>query len=550
SSVTDDRKIAGSKMTVEVGDLLEHIKGRLKSGAGQAQADEGLSRPSKQVRQSATAEDGAPARRLGQPGQVEQSETASTPRDADRYTRRVIVQQGDDAVTAQAAKKLAAKHPENTVLVKADKQENLIGLDQVPAGRGPVKVQMVGHSDVEGGKLDDADGPALARQIGQVKARLGDDAVVEKVALVGCQTACAPEAGQSLTAQVEAELAKQGTAVGQVKGRDTYVKVDQEGSKQDADTNDQQALPKRRLGYEERSAKIAAGTKETQARLEELRNTLPNTHQKVLDGVASANSQHLPREYAKRIANLEQGNAEMDARIAELMRNEPVMSSQGTGREPSNGTPETSQRQPSNQLGQPIANDAPLIAGNIVAVRAGQNDGTAGRVAGDSLNIALGDTRQAWPADTNIPLVFDWDDLEPLGDPDSGRLSPSDLIEGNIAAVRPGQNDTAARASGGSLNSTGALPKDKQRLLPSYDDHMRGRNEPVMSSQGTGREPSNGAPETSQRQPSNQLGQPIANDAPLIAGNIVAVRAGQNDGTAGRVAGDSLNIALGDTRQA
>ncbi|KWO21689.1 hemagglutinin repeat-containing protein, partial [Burkholderia ubonensis] len=79
ASVTDDRAIAGSKMTVEVGALLEHLKHRLKSKseAGDAQAD-------------------------------------TARRGEDRYAQRVIVQHGDDAVTVQAAKNLANKHPENT----------------------------------------------------------------------------------------------------------------------------------------------------------------------------------------------------------------------------------------------------------------------------------------------------------------------------------------------------------------------------------------------------------------------------------------------------
>ncbi|WP_256252959.1 C80 family cysteine peptidase, partial [Burkholderia ubonensis] len=208
ASVADDRQIAGSKMTMEVGDLLEHLKNRLKSKseAGDAQA-------------------------------------AIARREQDRYAQRVIVQQGDDAVTARAAKNLADKHPDNTVLVKADQQGNLIGLEQVPAGRGNVKVQVVGHGDVESGKLGGADAPTVARQIEQVKARLGEEAQVGKVALVGCQTACETDAGQpSLTERVQNELAKQGTGVGELTGRATYVKVDREGHKQDTTAKDSENL--------------------------------------------------------------------------------------------------------------------------------------------------------------------------------------------------------------------------------------------------------------------------------------------------------------------
>ncbi|WP_244110179.1 C80 family cysteine peptidase, partial [Burkholderia ambifaria] len=170
-------------------------------------------------------------------------------RGADRYTQRVIVQQGDDAVTVQAAKNLANKHPENTTLVKAGPDGQLAGLDDIPATGGQVKVQVVGHGDVVGGTLGGADAPALARQLGQVRARLGDDAAVGKVALVGCQTACATEAGQpSLKQRVRTDLAQQGIEVGEVKGYDSNIKIDLEGRKQAAGTNDINQLGPRNGG--------------------------------------------------------------------------------------------------------------------------------------------------------------------------------------------------------------------------------------------------------------------------------------------------------------
>ncbi|WP_232487598.1 C80 family cysteine peptidase [Burkholderia ubonensis] len=230
SSVTDDRKIAGSKLTVEVGDLLEHIKGRLqsksKSVAGKAPPDdEPDGRWSRPARQSAVAD-------AGKPVPAEQSGTSSAKHGPDRYAQRVIVQQGDDPVTAQAAQHLANKHLDNTTVVKAGPDGKLEGLDQIAATRGNVKVQVVGHGGAESGRLGGVDAPELAKQIGQVKARLGDDAAVDKVALVGCKTACLTEGGQpSLTTQVETELAKQGTVVGEVKGRTDYVKVDLNGRK-------------------------------------------------------------------------------------------------------------------------------------------------------------------------------------------------------------------------------------------------------------------------------------------------------------------------------
>ncbi|WP_232482367.1 C80 family cysteine peptidase, partial [Burkholderia ubonensis] len=151
------------------------------------------------------------------------------------------VQHGDDAVTAQAAKNLANKHPENTTLVKAGPDGALDG--HIPATRGNVKVQVVGHGDVEGGKLGGVDAPALARQVAQVKARLGEGTEVAKVTLVGCKTACGTDDQPSLKQQVQTELAKHGTEVGEVTGRNTYVKVDPDGHKHDTAANDSGALP-------------------------------------------------------------------------------------------------------------------------------------------------------------------------------------------------------------------------------------------------------------------------------------------------------------------
>ncbi|MDR6504288.1 hypothetical protein J2785_007492, partial [Burkholderia ambifaria] len=127
-------------------------------------------------------------------------------------------------------------------MVTAGPDGKLAGLDDIPATGGKVKVQVVGHGDPESGTLGGADAPELARQLGQVRARLGDDAAVEKVALVGCQTACGTDDGPSLKTQVQAELAKQGAEVGEVKGRRDYVKVDSDGRKVVATASDRKAL--------------------------------------------------------------------------------------------------------------------------------------------------------------------------------------------------------------------------------------------------------------------------------------------------------------------
>nr|WP_232446541.1 C80 family cysteine peptidase [Burkholderia ubonensis] len=242
ASVTDDRKIAGSKMTVEVGDLLEHLKSKVKSRKGDAQAGDGPSGRSRLARQAAPDDEGTPAQRVGKPVPGEPAEGTAARRGQDRYAQRVIVQHGDDAVTAQAARNLVNKHPENTTLVKADRDGNLIGLEQIPATGGQVKVQVVGHGDVEGGTLGGVDAPALARQVAQVKERLGEGTEVAKVTLVGCRTACGTDEQSSLKQQVQEALATQGTEVGEVKGRDTYVKVDANGNKHDTIAGDRETL--------------------------------------------------------------------------------------------------------------------------------------------------------------------------------------------------------------------------------------------------------------------------------------------------------------------
>ncbi|OXJ21415.1 hypothetical protein CFB82_41405 [Burkholderia sp. HI2714] len=189
------------------------------------------------------------AQRVVKPGQVarvEQDEAESGQRSTDRYAKRVIVQQGDDEVTTRAVQNLKDKHGENTTVVRAGRGGELEGLDEIARTNGKVKVQVVGHGDEEGGTLGDANARKLAQQIEQVKGRLGEEAEVSKVALVGCKTACGTEDQPSLKQQVQAELAKQGTEVGEVKGRDDYVKVDAGGSKAATTVSNSDALPKTR----------------------------------------------------------------------------------------------------------------------------------------------------------------------------------------------------------------------------------------------------------------------------------------------------------------
>ncbi|WP_157658465.1 glycohydrolase toxin TNT-related protein, partial [Burkholderia ubonensis] len=78
--------------------------------------------------------------------------------------------------------------------------------------------------------------------------------------LVGCNTAC-------LADELKIELAKRGIPVGDVKGRDTYVKVDQEGHKLDATVDDPEALPKT-LQQSESDANESGNTFNTTRRLD------------------------------------------------------------------------------------------------------------------------------------------------------------------------------------------------------------------------------------------------------------------------------------------
>ncbi|WP_143137471.1 C80 family cysteine peptidase, partial [Burkholderia ubonensis] len=107
----------------------------------------------------AAADEAMPAYQVGERARAEPAEGAAASRGQDRYAQRVIVQQGDDPVTAQAAQNLANKHPDNTTVLKAGLDGKLAGLEQIPTGPGKVKVQVVGHGDVEGGKLGGADVP-------------------------------------------------------------------------------------------------------------------------------------------------------------------------------------------------------------------------------------------------------------------------------------------------------------------------------------------------------------------------------------------------------
>jgi filamentous hemagglutinin family protein len=176
-------------------------------------------------------------------------ENPETARTKPQYEQRLVVQVGNDKVTQDAAHNLQGKHS-NTVLVKRQgdgSYESVTGeLSQLG---GKTKVQVVGHGGVdnEGQRtLGGLDAATLARDVAkllpgaQAADPQGVEPAISKVTLVGCETGCGKD---SLAAQLQTKLAEQGTEVGEVKGRDTYVKVDAKGHKHDTTADDPQALP-------------------------------------------------------------------------------------------------------------------------------------------------------------------------------------------------------------------------------------------------------------------------------------------------------------------
>ncbi|SPU49999.1 adhesin [Bordetella trematum] len=154
----------------------------------------------------------------------------------DRYGHRMIVPLDNDALTRQAAERLFAKHPDNSLLLQADDQGRWqIARGEAPAAGGNAKIQFVGHGTRQGEMplLGGMDAPYLAAMTQGLRPLLGNDGQIDKVALVGCGTASCP--GQDLLSQLQPALQASGLHPA-LSGHPGRVDVDALGRKHPVDS--------------------------------------------------------------------------------------------------------------------------------------------------------------------------------------------------------------------------------------------------------------------------------------------------------------------------
>ncbi|WP_271196449.1 C80 family cysteine peptidase [Pseudomonas turukhanskensis] len=155
------------------------------------------------------------------------------------FDQRVIVNTDtSDPAVNKAVQNLANKHPDNSVVIAPNADGSHTIVQGTLANGGSTKVEVVGHGKNQAvGGLD-------SKQITDVVKNLASDGKtqVDKVALVGCGTACAKD-GNSLVTDVSNLLAQQG-ATTEVKGYETGVKVNEQGRKTPAADGDRDALGK------------------------------------------------------------------------------------------------------------------------------------------------------------------------------------------------------------------------------------------------------------------------------------------------------------------
>ncbi|WP_271198384.1 alpha/beta fold hydrolase [Pseudomonas turukhanskensis] len=158
------------------------------------------------------------------------------------FDQRVIVNTDtSDPAVNKAVQNLANKHPDNSVVIAPNADGSHTIVQGTLANGGSTKVEVVGHGKNQAvGGLD-------SKQITDVVKNLASDGKtqVDKVALVGCGTACAKD-GNSLVTDVSNLLAQQG-ATTEVKGYETSVKVNEQGRKTPAADGDSDALGKNGL---------------------------------------------------------------------------------------------------------------------------------------------------------------------------------------------------------------------------------------------------------------------------------------------------------------
>lgn len=151
------------------------------------------------------------------------AETASASTRASRYGARIVVLSEDDAAARQAAKRLAAKHPRQTTLMRRLPDGRLRTLGPTAtAASGPIKVQVVGH----GGEQDGAPtlGGLRPDQLARTLRPVLGNGAGHKISLVSCASGACP--GQDFGSLLQAELPQ-----ASVKGYAQRVEVGPDGRK-------------------------------------------------------------------------------------------------------------------------------------------------------------------------------------------------------------------------------------------------------------------------------------------------------------------------------
>lgn len=142
---------------------------------------------------------------------------------ASRYGARIVVLSEDDPAARQAAKRLAAKHPRQTTLMRRLPDGRLRTLGpSATAASGPVKIQVVGH----GGGKDGAPtlGGLRPDQLARTLRPVMGGGTGHKISLVSCASGACP--GQDFGSLLQAELPQ-----ASVKGYAQRVDVGPDGRK-------------------------------------------------------------------------------------------------------------------------------------------------------------------------------------------------------------------------------------------------------------------------------------------------------------------------------
>jgi hypothetical protein len=211
-NVTQNKRVAGTEVKIEVSisdaqEIKDGVKKLVgpKSAGSKPVADAPSSRPrTSETRKTKTA-DPKPA-----------------------YDQRVIVNTDtSNPIVNRAVQNLANKHPDNSVVITPTANGGHSILQGALAAGGNTKVAIVGHgaSGKDGTRLGILDGRQITELLNKVSSE--STTQVDKVALVGCGTACSKD-GNSLVNEVRGLLQQQGANT-QVRGYETPVLVDPQG---------------------------------------------------------------------------------------------------------------------------------------------------------------------------------------------------------------------------------------------------------------------------------------------------------------------------------